>query len=103
MADLELNFRTLKDEVTKLKRAISEFEIYSNVFVNSTDGILDDCSTEFFTGIETPLNEIRSNKSSKLMEALHKYREHAETAITQLQKKDEEYADRTGGDKNGKQ
>lgn len=102
-ADLELDFAKLKNEVAKLKLAISEFEVYSNVFISSTEGILDDNSSEFFSQIEIPLDKIRRNKASVLMEALNNYRDHGETAIAELQKKDEEYASKMGGDRNGKQ
>ena len=102
-ADLQLDFDKLKDEVTKLKLAISEFEVYSNVFISSTKGILEDNCSEFFSQIEIPLDEIRQNKASVLMEALNNYCEHGETAITELQKKDEDYASKMGGEVNGKQ
>ena len=102
-ADLQLDFDKLKNEVTKLKLAISEFEVYSNVFISSTEGILDDNRSEFFSQIEIRLDEIRQNKASVLMEALNNYREHGETAVTELQKKDEDYASKMGGEVNGKQ
>lgn len=102
-ADLEVDFKRLESELTKLDKAIKTFEPYSKDFMENTLKIMEGFNSDFISKMEETLDNMRDTEAPKLVEELRSYSSAVGQAKDAFKDVDKEYAkDMKGGGVDGK-
>lgn len=92
MADLEINFDDLEEELEKLSKAISVFEPYSKNFIDNTKESFSGFNSDFISKLEETLDNMRDTKAPQLVKDLNTFMQLVTQAKEMFETTDQKYA-----------
>jgi len=85
MADLEIDFDDMEDELEKLSKAISVFEPYSKNFISNTKESFHGFNSDFISELEEALDNMRDTKAPQLVKNLKAFEENVRNLLEDFQ------------------